>query len=294
MNDTEKKSDPEIRLWQERLFKRSIRRTRKFEQIAELIGSTLNLQCLEISAGDGFISSKFRALGGSWKSAVCSQAAADSIGYCLNETTILIEDEKLPFEDHTIDRVVIVDALKGIANDYDFLKECHRVLKNDGWVIISATRRAPFSLVALLQHLLRTTPVSRGKQRNGYTANELFNILKDGYDVPETICNSNGLLESFSTLGEFAQKLITRGQYWMIQKNVGPDEIDRYQKLYTLAGFAYPLMWLLSKLEFLTGHKLFVKSRRRHWRPRTQPKLIDGRSIAEATINTKIGTAAPF
>jgi len=190
--------------------------------------------------------------------------------------------------------VVIVDALKGIANDYEFLRECHRIIKNDGWVIISATRRAPFSLVALLQHLLRITPVARGKQRNGYTANELFNILKDGYDVPEIICHSNGLLESAATIGEFAQKIITHGQYWMVRKKIGKDELHRYRKLHALAGFTYPLMWLFSKLEFLPGHKLLVKSRRRHWRPRTQPKLIDGRSIAEATINTKIGTAAPF
>jgi len=85
MNDMDNNLDKEIRLWQERLFKRSIRRTRKLERIIDLIGTTSSLQFLEISDGDGFISSSFRALGGSWKSAVFSQAAADSIGYCLND-----------------------------------------------------------------------------------------------------------------------------------------------------------------------------------------------------------------
>ena len=294
MNDMDSNLDQEIRIWQERLFKRSIRRNRKFERITELIGTTSNLQYLEISAGDGVISKSFRKLGGSWKTAVSNKMAADSVGYFLNETTTLIEEGKLPFEDHTFDRVVIVDALKDIANDYDFLRECHRILKNDGWVIISASRRATFSLPSLFQHLLRTTPVSQGKQRNGYTSNELFNILKDGYDVPETICHSNGLLESVATIGEFFQKTILHGRYWMIREKAGQDDLYRYRKLHNMAGVAYPLFWICSKLEFLAGHRLLVKSRRRHWRPRTTPKLIDGRSIAEATINTKIGTAAPF
>ncbi len=82
--------------------------------------------------------------------------------------------------------------------------------------------------------------------------------------------------------------------YWLVRKKPGKDVLYRYRRLNTLAGIAYPLLWLLSKLEFLPGHKLALKSRRRLWRPRTTPKLVDGRSIAEAAINTKIGTAAPF
>ncbi|MEA2069008.1 MAG: hypothetical protein U9P12_07400, partial [Verrucomicrobiota bacterium] len=115
-----------------------------------------------------------------------------------------------------------------------------------------------------------------------------------GYDVPETVVYSNGLLESASTIGEYVQKLIIGDRYWMVHDKVAQDLLYRYRRIHGFAGFAYPLLWLLSKLEFLPGHKLLVKSRRRHWRPRIQPKLIDGRSIAEAAINTKIGTAAPF
>jgi hypothetical protein len=54
------------------------------------------------------------------------------------------------------------------------------------------------------------------------------------------------------------------------------------------------MTWFLSLFEFLPGHKLLVKSRRRNWSPRKQPKFSAGRSIAEVAINTKIGTAAPF
>ncbi len=294
MEEMDTNLDAEIRLWQEKLFKRSIRRARKLGQIESLTGNTGNLQCLEISSGDGIISAHLRALGGSWKTAVSTERAAESIGYGINEKIVLIENGKLPFDDHAFDMVVIVDALKGIAADLDFIRECHRVLKPDSWVVISEEYRRPIGIVALLHRLLGVSPVAKGAKRNGYTGSELYNILKDGFDVPETILYSNGLLESAAVIGEAIQKLIIPEHYWMIREKAGQEELYGYRRLHTLAGIAYPLLWILSLLDFLPGHKLLVKSRRRHWRPRTQPKLIDGRSIAEAAINTKIGTAAPF
>ncbi len=294
MEEMDTNLDAEIRLWQEKLFKRSVRRARKLGKIESLAGNTSNLQCLEVSSGDGVISARLRSLGGSWKTVVSTKNAADSIGYGINEKIVLIENGKLSFDDNTFDMVVIVDALKGIAADLDFIRECHRVLKPDGWVVISEECRRPVSVTALLQRLSGTSPVAKGAKRNGYTGSELYNILKDGFDVPETILYSNGLLESAAAFGEAIQKLIIPEHYWMVREKAGQDELYRYRRLHALAGIAYPLLWILSKLEFLPGHKLIVKSRRRQWRPRTQPKLVDGRSIAEAAINTKIGTAAPF
>jgi SAM-dependent methyltransferase len=294
MKEMDTNLDTEIRLWQEKLFKRSVRRTGKLRQIEQLAGHTSGLQCLEVSCGDGMISAHLRSRGGSWKTAAITEAAADSIAYCLGEKILLAENGRLPFEDQAFDLVVIVDALKGIAADHDFIRECHRVLKSDGWVLISETYRRPVGIVALLQRLCGTLPVSGGQKRNGYTGHELYTILKDGFDVPETVTYSNGLLETAATVGEALQKVIMPQHYWMVREKTGQDELYRYRRLNTLAGFAYPFLRILALLDFLPGHRLVVKSRRRPWRPRLQPKLIDGRSIAEAAINTKIGTAAPF
>lgn len=294
MSDTDVNLNAEIQIWQDRLFTRSIRRRRKLDRLYELIGNTSNMNCLEISAGDGVISSGLRSLGGSWKTAVSNESAADSLGYTGREAITLIDNGKLPFEEGAFDRVIIVDALKGIANDYEFIHECHRVLKPDGWVIINESRRMPVGLVALLRRVLNIAPLAKGQRRNGYKTNELFNILKDGFDVPETITYSNGLLESATAIGEFVQTRLFQDYYWLVKKNPQKDLLYRYRRLHGLAVATYPLVWIFSKMEFLPGHQILVKSRRRHWRPRLSPRLIDGRSIAEATINTKIGTAAPF
>lgn len=294
MTETKNTLDTEVRVWQEKLLDCSIRRSQKLKRIKQATGKTLNLQCLEISEGDGTLSAQLRTLGGSWKTAVVSREAAQSIRYSLNETLTTLENEKLPFENDTFDRLVIVDALKWFENDYAFIHECHRVLKNDGWVIISENRRAPVSMVALLQHLLGLQPTARGTSRNGYKVHELFDKLKDGFDVPETFTYSNGLLETAGAFGRIFQKNRNHSPYWMVPEEISQTEFSRFKRLHTLATIAYPLLWLLSAFEFIPGHKLLVRSRRRHWRPRLQPKLIDGRSIAEAAINTKIGTAAPF
>lgn len=294
MKEMDTNLDAEIRLWQEKLFKRSIRRTRKLDKIEGLVGRTAGKNCLEISSGDGMISAHLRSLGGSWKTAVSTENAAASIGYSISEPVTLIEHGKLPYEDHSFDMVVIVDALKGFAVDSDFIRECHRILKADAWVVISEESRRPISMTALLQRLFGTSPIAKGMKRNGYTGQELYHLLKDGFDVPETLSYSNGLLECAAGLGEFVQQSMLGGHYWMVRKNPEKDLLYRYRKLHSLAGITYPLLWILSKLEFLPSHKLVVKSRRRPWRVRQQPKLVDGRSIAEATINTKIGTAAPF
>jgi len=295
MKVIDKNLGSEIRYWQEKLFQRSMLRRKKLKKIVELLGNTVNQSCLEISAGDGVISSRLRNLGGIWKTVVTTEKAAAALQFMIPGKIEIISKTALPFEDHMFDAVVIIDALKGIANDYEFIKECHRVLKTDGRLILAETRWLAPGLTALLRHLFGVNPVARGMKRNGYRRSELFRILKDGFDVPVTVCFSNSFLESAAACGEFFQKLIFRDHYyWLPHKQTGQEEFYRYEMLYFLEGCTYPLMWLFSKLEFLPGHQLAIKTKRRSWRPRQQPVLIDGRSIAEATINTKIGTAAPF
>ena len=294
MNELSINLEEEVKIWQERLFKRSIRRRRKLERISEITGNTANMQCLEICVGDGIISRELRELGGSWKTAVVHQEELNSLRITTNESITLITDGKLPFEDGAFDRVVIIDALKGVDKDHDFIHECHRVLNANGWVVINETLRKPLSPSGILRRLLGITPTARGGSRNGYRAHELFNILKDGFDVPSTVTYSNGLLEASVVIGEFIQHKLLDDYYWRVKKTPGKDLLYRYRRLNSLAQFAAPILWIIAQMEFFPGHQLLVKSRRRQWRPRLQPKLIDGRSIAEAAINTKIGTAAPF
>ena len=294
MSETNIQLDDECKRWQQKLFNGSLRRKVKLKRIQSLLGNTAQLNCLEISAGDGIISQTLRQHGGRWRSLAINQSAATSLAQFHASSIPAYEGEKLPFPDGHFDLLVIVDSLKNITDDYAFIQECHRIINSSGWVLISERRRSPVSFVTLMQHLLKVAPDNYGCSRNGYTKDQIYRILKDGFDVPETVYYSNALLEIVAAIGDAIQRQINHGPVWLIPKQFSQENLYFYRNLHLFSRLIYPIYWLSSLINIFPKHEMLLRSRRRKWRPRRQPKLIDGRSIAEATINTRIGSAAPF
>jgi SAM-dependent methyltransferase len=289
----------EVVRWQVKLFKRSVRRQIRLRKLKELIGITTNQNCLEITAGDGVISTRLREGGGRWKTLVLSNEAKASLDWFLENQAELLQNATLKEADGTYDVVVIVDALERVRDDYAFIKDCHRALKPDGRLVITAARKMVCMGVCPLRSMTGLSWRAKGLERPGYTSGEFFEVLKDGFDVPETDSYSTCCVEVPGLLCEALANKLARGVYNMPGEQTGTEEFYHYTKLNALAILVYPLMWMLSKLEekllfFIPGHNMVAKTKRRVWRARKQPILIDGRSIAEAAINTKIGTAAPF
>ena len=292
MKAMDKNLSGEVVRWQEKLFKRSIRRQTRLRKIKQLLGNTSNQQCLEIGAGDGVISSQLRAGGGSWTTLVPDAEANASMNYFVKGNIQVLQNETIDAPEQSFDAVVVVDALERMRDDRAFIKECHRVLKTDGRLIISVARRGVFGF-------LKTGWKRKGLARSGYTSGEFFDVLKDGFDVPETISYSTCCVEAPGLLCEAAANKLAGGAYNMPPADADTQHFYHYTKLYALGTLVYPIMWFLSKLDgvllfMLPGHNLVAKTKRRVWRERRTPQLIDGRSIAEAALNTKIGTAAPF
>ncbi|MBM4152877.1 MAG: class I SAM-dependent methyltransferase [Kiritimatiellaceae bacterium] len=290
----------EVVRWQEKLFKYSVRRQVRLRRVKDLIGATANQSCLEVTAGDGMISSRLREGGGRWKTLVLSNEAQTTVQWFVNDPVDVFQGSTLQEADGTFDLVVIIDALERIRDDYAFIKECNRVLKPNGRLVITAARKRMLCLGACpLRFILGLSWRANGLERAGYTSGEFFEVLKDGFDVPETVSYSTGLVEIPGLLCEALANKLSHGAYNMPGENTGTEQFYHYTKLNTLAMFAYPILWVLSAIEehllfFLPGHNMVSKTKRRVWRVRKQPVLTDGRSIAEAAINTKIGTAAPF
>ena len=300
MNVMDKNIDEEVVRWQQKLFTRSIRRQAKLRKIKRLLGVMSNQQCLEISSGDGVISDQLRRDGGNWTTIAVSNEAQAALSYFLKEEIPLLQNGTTNIPDQSMDVVVLVDVLERMKNDHAFIKECHRVLKPDGRLILSVARKTIFGEGGgLMRFILGLSWRRRGLARPGYSARDFFDVLKDGFDVPETESYSTCCIEMPGILCEaFANKL-ARGPYNLPPENTGTEEFYHYTTLYALGSLIYPLMWFLSKIEgfllfVMPGHNLAAKTKRRIWRERRTPILVDGRSIAEAALNTKIGTAAPF
>jgi len=300
MKAMDKNLSTEVVRWQEKLFKRSVRRQTRLRKIKQLLGNTSNQQCLEIGAGDGVISSQLRLEGGGWTTLVPNAEAEASMNYFVKGNVRVLRNETIDAPDQSFDAVVVVDALERMRDDRAFIKECHRVLKTDGRLIISVARKMIFCLGGCpLRSMLGLSWKKKGLARSGYSTHEFFDVLKDGFDVPETISYSPCCVEAPGLLCEAAANKLAGGAYNMPRVDADTEAFYHYTKLYALGTLIYPVMWILSKLEgvllfIVPGHNLVAKTKRRVWRERRTPVLMDGRSIAEAALNTKIGTAAPF
>jgi len=286
--------------WQEKLFKRSVRRQDRLRKVKHLLGITSNQDCLEVTSGDGVISQQLRLDGGTWTTLATSHDAQASLAYFVKPAAEVLDGSTIHAPDHSFDAVVIIDALERIRDDHAFIKECHRVLKPDGRLVVTAARKMPFSLGGgPLRALLGQSWKRRGLERAGYSAREFFDVLKDGFDVPETSSYSTCCVEFPGLFCEAAANKLAHGPYNMPPANADTEQFYHYTKLYAFGTVAYPFMWLFAKIDkvlqfVLPGHNMVAKTKRRVWRARRAPVLIDGRSIAEAALNTKIGTAAPF
>mgnify|MGYP003611015652 FL=1 len=116
-------------------------------------------------------------------------------------------------------------------------------------------------------------------------------MLKDGFGVQETSGYGRFFTEFANLLAELFAGLIPA--------SCEPAALDVRRLKRAAAVFAAftPVFWLAGVLDgiffFLPDHHMVLRAKRRMmWVPRVTPRLRDGRSIAEAALGSKIGTAA--
>jgi SAM-dependent methyltransferase len=284
----------EVLRWQEKLFKRSVRRQARLRKLQQLLGAISNQDCLEITSGDGMISRGLRRSGGHWRTLATTPAAVDAVQYFVDEPVEVL-DALADIPDQSVDVVVVVETLERASDDRAFIRECHRVLRSNGRLVITTRRRLLFNFGAMLGLSWRRA----GMVRPGYSTRDFFDALKDGFDVPSTATYSSCFVEWPNMFCEAVANKLAGEAYNMPSANADSESFYRYTKIYNLGTLLYPLLLLSAKLDkvfgwMLPGHNIAATTKRRVWRARRTPQLIDGRSIAEATLNTKIGTAAPF
>lgn len=298
MEEHDQNLKQELLAWHEKLFAHSVRRKEKLQRVKESLGSIINQRCLLISGGDGMMARKLRQNGTAWDVLGVHEQAATGLRQLLDTEVKQLAGLPLPYEDNSFDTLVIADALECVEQDYDFIKECHRVLKSDGRLIITVGCMRGFGVIRGLNQLIGRPDADAGRVRPGYMSRQLFDILKDGFDVPGITRYSGFFLEFAGVFASLAAKCSVASCYERPPAQVDQGLFHKYRNLNMLAGVMYGLMLLAAGLDrisgFLPRYNLIAKTKPRTWRPRKVPVLADGRSIAEAALNTKIGTAVEF
>lgn len=262
---------------QAHIFRKSVPLKLRLQEILRALGPAEGLTCLEVGTENGALSQQLRRHGGSWQTVVWSQEEAEAVGRALGEKAHVFSEGGLPFKKKLFDVVVVSDFLERFRDDVAFIEECHKVLKPDGRLIVSATRIGAWRPVEVLRSALGQTYHKRGFVRPGYTESELFRVLKSGFDVHVVRAYSRFFVE-------LTDAIVARMDERVRAAAVPGDR--GLARLYTLAGVFYRLAYQLDALVlFSRGYHFIATAKRRAWRPRNAPVLVDGRSITEAVLS---------
>lgn len=285
--------------WHLKLFSKSLLKQAKLKRIAALAGSTGGQVCLDLGGDNGVISYQLRRRGGMWTSADLSEKSVESIRRLVGERVERIEGARLPFPDRSFDVIVIIDMLEHVQDDALFIAECHRVLKQSGRLVVNVPHIKSWSVLRPIRRLLGLTDEAHGHVRPGYTQSQLFELLKDGFNVEEVQTYSRFFSEALDTAIRYvATRMSKPGQTDPKGLMIDEEDFGRMRKLFTVYSILYPFFWIAARMDallfFTRGYCLVARAKWRPWIPRRTPVLRDGRSIAEAALGGKIGTAAPF
>lgn len=293
MNETSPSAvTPEVVQWRMKIFLRSPLRRRLLVQLTRLLDKVNGQDVLEVS-GDDAISVALQSVGGggggAWSSLVGSEIQAELLAEAGLPKIHLAAWPQAPFEDGSFDVVVMSDILEYVDAPAELMAEIHRILRPKTRIILHV-RRKRRSVVGFFRKLSGLSDPTRPMKHRGFTPTELFDALKDGFDVQETVSYGRFFTEFMTLLAElFAGVMPATTEPVALKER----RLRRASTVFTV--FA-PLFWLAGVLDaiffFLPDHHIVLRARRRMlWVPRVTPRLRDGRSIAEAALGSKIGTA---
>ncbi len=275
-----------------RWCRRSVVLRARLRQIEALLGPTQGQTCLEIGAGA--LGALLRRRGGEWFGADISPEATARLRRLYGDTVAEIgPDGRFPFAEGQFDAVVVVDTLERRTDDVALIERIHRTMKPAARIVIETPFLKPSPLHPL-RRMLGFTDARLGQVRPGYSESQLYEALKDGFDVQEVRVFSGFFAEAFEWFARRSAERRVRGPTAWTAEELDAVEFGRLMRIY---GSFYPLALIGSALDRLLpfrGHRIALRAKRRLWIPRKKPVLRDGRSIAEAALGSRIGTASPL
>ena len=260
-----------------RLFNTSLPLRMQLQEILHALGKTDGLTALAIGDETGALSYHIRRSGGTWTTLATDEATAAIVSELIPDRVLVSTDFSFPFEKKSFDAIVISGSLERVQADAQWIEECHKALKPDGRLIICVARIKHWTLIRLLRRVFGLMYDRKGLVREGYTETDLFNVLKDGFDVLSMRTYSRFCVE-------FVDLFVDLGRRHIAARGGAMDK-----PLYRLHRVAALFYWLANQIDlmlfFQRGYRMIAIAKRRAWLPRKTPVLVDGRSITEAVLS---------
>jgi SAM-dependent methyltransferase len=263
------------------LFQKSLPLQVRLQEVRRAMGNTEGLACLEIGAENGMFSLQLRKHGGKWKSFAADEETAQAVGEVVQDEVHVLKDGVLPFNKKIFDIIVVVNFLERHVDDVAFIEQCHKALNPEGRFIVVTNRLGAFMPMRMLRHLLGMTEEKEHFVRPGYSESDLFDVLKSGFDVHLVRPYSRCLTELTRA---FIDRLAER------PAPVGEAEASAHHRLHMIGGVIYKIVYQLDFLMLMSrGYSQIAVAKRRSWKSRKPPILVDGRSISEVVLSRPAG-----
>lgn len=248
--------------WQLAMFKHSLKKKQKLDALLNMLGDVNGQSGLLITCGDnnGALNWKFRQHGGNWTWAEVEDDNLQEISEFLDEPVHHIKIERFPFENDHFDFAVCIDVLEHINDDEIFLRELHRVLRQDGRLIITVPTGDEKLLANKIRTLVGITPEVLGHVKPGYKLYQLKEAVeKSGFQAIH-----QGGYSGFFT--EMIELVINYGYVFLLSRKekgerrgkIAPTSSGEFKAhgiAYKLYSLSFPILQLFSKLDKVVPKK---------------------------------------
>lgn len=258
------------------VFRKSAPGQGRTREMLRLLGAARRGRCLDLSGSDAATVYWLTRSGGEWDSVAPSKPAAEARRRFLADRVTVFSGLPLAFPDKTFDVAVVGDLTLRTTDSDKLVLELHRILKPAGSLVLDVAHSRPFSWLRPLQ---RGMPAyhAGGQFRSGYSEKELFQIVKDGFDVQEVRSYSRLFV---SLLDLLLQRAVQRAR-------IRSDSAIRIKRAYSLAYPFFLAALHLDRLLFWTrGYRLAVLAKRHIWRPRNAPGIQENRPVSKSVLST--------
>lgn len=255
--------------WAISLARRSVPKQAKIRELTRAIGTITDESCLDLGGDNGAVSAVLRMRGGRWASADLGARNIASIREVVGGDVRAIEGSRLPFDSSAFDLVVIVDLLEHVTDDRQLVRECARVLRPGGSLIINVPHRKPRSLINSARHAVGLTDEWHGHVRPGYSVGDLRQLLDPDFRVEMARTYSRAFSETVDFAMNFVFEVLRGRKKKTAADAKGPvvtaSDASRHGTAFKLLGLAYPALAAFSRLDalvpFQSGYKLIVRAR---------------------------------
>jgi ubiquinone/menaquinone biosynthesis C-methylase UbiE len=262
--------------WQLKLFELKLKKKQKLHELLKILGQIEGKKCLLITCGDndGALNWHFKKAGGDWSWADAEKDSADEIAKITSDPVFVFDkkNQRLDYISSSFDIVLTIDVHEHLQNTKSFNQELARIVKRHGSVIVTTPGGDNKKIVNVLKNFLGMTTTHYGHYVDGYSIEEIKEQMKSVHLIPTQTGSYSRFFTELLELGIniiYVKILSKRMNIEVEEGQIAPqnkDQLQAIRKTYRVYTFVYPIMWLISKLDFFfkfsTGYAVIVSSRK--------------------------------